>query len=317
MPSRAGPARRNPPASREASAGRNAATRPTATSKTARMPSTALIAPDRPACFNHQPVLRPAPRFKGFQPAPVVHRDRREKLARVAAEFRVEAENRRPWTSRAISLNAISAMCDLPSWKTNTGTPRKPRLPALPARSSSSSITSPDVDHRIDLAGGRFLSAWPSTLPICVLPPRQERPVDQPLQRFGVADEFRRLALAHAAEINELDVERPGLADGVEHLRPAARRQDPRSAAGSSWRRRGRPPACRARGRNRLRLAQEGVDLAGFGPFLGRFGRAFRTGTGVFLSLIVKRCRCRAGLQAQRWMRPMPRACLVRAAGIA
>ena len=40
----------------------------------------------------------------------------------------------------------------------------------------------------------------------------------QLLQRFGVGDEFRCAALAKTAKIDQLDLERPGLADGVEHL---------------------------------------------------------------------------------------------------
>ena len=125
----------------------------------------------------------------------------------------------------------------------------------------------------------------------------------QPLQRGRVADEFRRLAFAKPAKIDELDAQAIRPCRPRRTSRPAACRPGPRSAGGSSLRRaRGSAgPAGRSRRRDGLRLAQESVDLAGAGPLLaGRFG-AF-AGTGVFLSLMdEKMWRCRAACKPGRW----------------
>ena len=112
-------------------------------------------------------------------------------------------------------------------------------------------------------------------------------PRHQPLQRRGVADEFRRLAFAQAAEIDELDVERAGLADGVEHLGLQRAGHIPgRLAAHRGVERQDQPADLPHASRATAFAWRTKASISlGAGPLLGRFGRA-STGTGGFLSLI-------------------------------
>ena len=141
-----------------------------------------------------------------------------------------------------------------------------------------------DIDQRVDLAGFGFALGMRQHLADLREAALARHLPHQPRQRVGIAHPFRRLALAVAAEIDELHVEPADRLDRLEHVGLKLEREVPgRLPAHGGVHGEDQPALARAGWLERPHILEEGVDLRPRRPLrsdlaLRRLCRGFRLG---------------------------------------
>ena len=280
----------------------------TTTSRAARMPSDMRhrALPPRSARSSAGPPAGRAP------PAPSARRWRTPRPPKAALPASRphcgRSGTRRPCDSRAISLKARFGGTVTALLEDEDRNAAQTELAGLFGQVVDALLHGvADIDQRIDLAARRLLQRMREHLADLGVAAAAVDARHQLLQRIGVGDESRRPAFAEPAKIDQLDAERRRPCRRRRTSRPAARRPDPRSAGGSSWRRApgsaGRPPCRRGASALAWRTKASISPASRIAALPGAL--AAPTGTGVFLSLIASRCgaarrACKPALRRRR-----------------